>query len=567
MNVLMISAMPTLFGLLVKGTALLLAAWLICLCLRRASAAMRHSVWVAALGGILLLPILSLSLPRWNVALGYTAAISAAAPVRAAVVLPNTSVSEAANKASSQTVTIPQQTADEGTASAAYLLCRAFVAGSLIWLIGFIGILSQFFVGLRRIEIVRCQSTPLDNLPRAIAEEMRGTLHSNHVVFLQAKAQSKVAVPVTWGLHRPTVLLPAQSASWSEDCLRAALLHELAHIQRRDWLMQTVAHFVCALYWWHPLVWLAANQAREESERACDDLVLGTGMKAADYAQRLVEVVRSLPTGASARTVAVAMAQPSEVEGRVKAVLAAGKSRSHLSQRRLTLTVMMLGFLLFPLSTLRPVLRAAAADAQTRLTSGEFKGHPVIVVDPGHGGQDTGAVGAGGVTEKALNLEIAQHLRSELERRGAIVFLTRDSDTFLPLQARPQFAAQRHADYFVSLHCEVWNNRPDQVAQKSEGTGTAVFFHGQNPKPRQLAQSIGLGIGQATALPPSKVVSDSARFVMGFGVLRGAQMPAALVECGYLNTPQGLSRLQNLRQQQRLAEGIAAGLVAVQVKD
>ena len=579
MNALIISAMPMLVGLLVKATALLLAAWLICLCLRRTSAAARHLAWIAALSGVLLLPLLSVSLPRWNVALGQAAAIPAAAPVRAAFVLLNTSAPETVDKVSLQAVTSPQQAAEEEAASAvsvqpkssatysvaSYFVPLVFAAGLSIWLIGFIGVLTQFFVGLRRISGVRRRSMPLGDLPRAAAEEVRRTFRSDHVTFLQAKAHD-VAVPVTWGLHRPTVLLPAQSAFWSEDCLRAALLHELAHVQRRDWLTQAAAHFVCALYWWHPLVWLAAKQAREESERACDDLVLGTGMMAADYAQRLVEVVRSLPTGSPTRTVAVAMAQPSEVEGRVKAVLATGKDRSRLSQRRLAFTVMMLGFLLLPLSTLRPVLRAAAADGQTRLTSGNFNGHPIIVVDPGHGGQDTGAVGAGGVTEKALNLEIAQHLRAELERRGAIVFLTRDSDTFLPLPERPQFAARHHADYFVSIHCEAWNNEPSQVAQKSEGTGTAVYFHGQNLKQRQLAQSISLGIGQATALPPSKVVSDAMRFVTGFAVLREAQMPAALVECGYLNNSLGLKRLQDPRQQQRLAEGIAAGLVAAQAQ-
>ena len=585
MNALMISAMPTLFSLLVKATALLLGAWLICLCLRRTSAAVRHLVWIAALSGILLLPVLSTALPRWNVAVGHAAEIPVVATVQAvptaSITSSTLSALEGVSSEDAQSVSVRQQTAGEETSSAAQditaklqssnsysigsYLFLVFATGSLIWLIGFIAVLLQFFVGLRRIGEVRHQSLSLENLPRAVAEEVCRTFRSDYVDFLQAKAQSAVAVPVTWGLHRPTVLLPAKSASWSEDCLRAALLHELAHVQRRDWLTQTVAHFICALYWWHPLVWLAAKHAREESEQACDDLVLGAGMTATDYAQRLVEVVRSLPAGASTRSVAVAMAEPSEVERRVKAVLATGKDRTHLSQKQLAFTAV-IGFMLLPLSTLQPVMRAAA-DSQARLASDKFKGHPVIVVDPGHGGLDTGAVGAGGVTEKTLNLEIAHQLRAELERRGAIVFLTRDADTTLSISGRPQIGAQRHADYFVSLHCDVWNNRPDQVAQKSEATGTAVYFHGQNPKQQRLAQSIGLGIGQATALSPSKVASDTTRFVKGFGVLREAQMPAVLVECGYMNFPQGLDRLQNPRQQQRLAEGIAAGLVAVQVQD
>ena len=242
-----------------------------------------------------------------------------------------------------------------------------FGAGLALWLAGFAGVLARFFVGLGRINRIGKRALPLEGVAAAIAQDGRQQLAVRPLTFLQVRPEDRpedtVAVPVTWGLSRPTVLLPAQAASWSEDCLRAALLHELAHVQRWDWLTQGTTLFICALYWWHPLVWVAAKKARAESERACDDLVLNAGMNATDYAQRLVEVMRSMPKGPAPRTVAIAMAQPSEVSGRITAVLVKGRRRGPLSRRKAATALLILSLVLTPLAVLRPVAQAAPQTA------------------------------------------------------------------------------------------------------------------------------------------------------------------------------------------------------------
>src|SRR6185436_15883755 len=98
-------------------------------------------------------------------------------------------------------------------------------------------------------------------------------------------------VPMTWGVIRPSILLPQAAAEWSAQRLDAVLQHELAHVQRFDALTQWLAHFACALYWFHPLVWYAAKQMRAERERACDDLVLHSGIQPSVYASDLLEIV------------------------------------------------------------------------------------------------------------------------------------------------------------------------------------------------------------------------------------------------------------------------------------
>ena len=383
MSALTIHSLPTLLlGSLIKSTFLLLAAWAVSYLLRRASAATRHLVWSVALGGVLLLPLLSLSLPQWKVAWGHA---SAAAPMAAPqapllplaptdapavsqVAPPSAPASEKSEGLPAVTAVswaVPVPTSGHQFPTVTY----ALGIGLFAWLIGLLSVLCQLFVGLSRLARTERRSLPLEHAELRLAEDVRGRMGLRRPVrFLRATEANTIAVPVTWGVFRPVVLLPAQSSAWSEDCLRAALLHELAHVQRWDWPTQLMGRLACALYWWHPLVWWATRQAREESERACDDLVLGVGMKATDYAQRLVEVVRSMPEGAPSRTVAIAMAQPSEVEGRVRAVLAKERERGPVARRGVAAVLTVVALVLLPLASLRMAVQAQQADDGSILT-------------------------------------------------------------------------------------------------------------------------------------------------------------------------------------------------------
>lgn len=179
----------------------------------------------------------------------------------------------------------------------------------------------------------------------------------------------------------------------------------------------------------------------------------------------------------------------------------------------------------------------------------------IVVVDPGHGGHDTGS-GDAPPYEKQLTLEIGRRLRDTLTQNGATVYMTRADDTFISVMSRPQVAVNRQADYFVSVHCDSFGAR----GARNLRSGTTVYFHAQNPAGRALARSIVNRVAEVSGIPAVGIKSDTIRFQTGFGVLRGSPMPAVLVECGYINSDADLAKLRNSDAQQHIAEGIVAGL-------
>ena len=99
--------------------------------------------------------------------------------------------------------------------------------------------------------------------------------------------------PVSAGAWKPAVILPENAEGWDINCRRSVLLHELAHVARRDVLTQTVAGIVSGLYWFNPICWLGLFQMRKLRELACDDLVLRCGQQPSGYADVLLGIARS----------------------------------------------------------------------------------------------------------------------------------------------------------------------------------------------------------------------------------------------------------------------------------
>lgn len=239
-------------------------------------------------------------------------------------------------------------------------------------------------------------------------------------------------------------------------------------------------------------------------------------------------------------------------------------------------------------STASDPLRMAAITPPQRSAA-----HPLVMIDPGHGGRDPGTEAAGVVAEKDLALQVAQRLRQSLAARGANAELTRDSDVFLNLAERTQLANRAGADLFISIHMnsspdtdtagiEVYylNNTNDRatmrLARMENGVAGGYGAPGE-PNLNYILTDLrqGYKANESASLAQmieAETVADTAASLgirvnpLGakkgpFYVLVGADMPSVLVECGFLSNPAETRLLVQPRYQQALADGIAAAVM------
>ena len=326
----------------VKATILLLVAAGGTLLLRRSSAALRHLVWALACAGVLVLPVASALLPNWRVAawpsLGMAPAFDVTQTAGPSLVdrqAPRHPATPAAQPEVRDSRPAAMQTANAPVSDAAvrFRVATDWTALVLpIWLSGVAAVLVLLMVGMARIAWLDRVTGPVRDeawlvLVADLSRELRLT---RSVRVLQAPGP---AMPMTWGLRRPAILLPAAADAWPAERRRDVLLHELAHVKRHDFLTQLIACVACAVYWFHPLVWLAAARLREERERACDDHVLRAGATPSVYATHLLEIARGLRAARATSLASVAMARPAQLATRLIDVLDGRRCRDTLSPR------------------------------------------------------------------------------------------------------------------------------------------------------------------------------------------------------------------------------------------
>jgi TonB family protein len=316
--------------LILKTTVLLAVAWIAAGTLRRQSAALRHCVWALGILGALALPFLTTLLPAFQVG------------------TPGSAIDMVI-------VASPAETAPADasiTASGLSRFNKAIVVLAL-WALGSILIVLRLLAGVARLAWIASRSKPMleSGLMRVLTVQSESFGVSRPVRMLQCA--SPEAMPLTWGVLKPRIILPQGAAEWPEERLRTVLSHELAHIRRHDWLLQICAEFLRAFYWFHPLAWIAADRLRHESEGACDDLVLNSGIEAPEYARQLVTLARTLKGPAHRFSTALAIARRSNLERRLASMLNPSLNRRPVSRKAGALSVVCGLFLLLPTAALR----------------------------------------------------------------------------------------------------------------------------------------------------------------------------------------------------------------------
>lgn len=377
--------------LCVRGLVLCLLAAATLLLLRRAAAAYRHLICILALCGLLILPLarrlmppLPLLSPAPPVPLHRSIAMEEAAQRRSPANMPSkpdpSPAQSREQRAPTQATTllpqdhapiapgttaIPLAARPERSRSATALLLSA------IWGLGAAALLIRLVVALLRLHRLERESRDAD---------LAGT---------PVRVSAQVETPLTWGIRKHIILLPAALLSADPAVCESALSHEQAHIDRRDWVWNLFAEIVCALCWFQPGAWWLRRRMRYESERACDDRVLLSGISGLDYAAHLLQIVQSVRT----HEIAPAMAQCGKMEDRMRHIL---DTRTPRRANRLCLALAApLGVALLSLAAVRLSARPAEAkplpDSGSHLSRAE---RPALSPQPSTSAPATDVAGA-----------------------------------------------------------------------------------------------------------------------------------------------------------------------------
>jgi beta-lactamase regulating signal transducer with metallopeptidase domain len=344
-------------------TAILALGFVATTLLHRRSAAMRHLAWTLTMFSALLLAPVSALAPRFDITVPgeFAAAVLNPAASRAPAELSlETRVVSGASRAVVSGPAVP---------SVAQSLEAARTVGEsalLIWATGALLIVGWFALGHIGLSRLARRAISIESGPwSAELAEIAARMNVRRPIRLAVS--NELGTPITWRAAHPAILLPPNAEHWSADRRRVVLLHEVAHISRLDYLSQALGAVVCALYWLHPLAWLAARRMRAESERAADDRVIAAGTLPTDYATHLLNVARGAIELRLTGAVAIGMARKSTLEGRMLALLDDRRDRRSTSRLGQALAVTFGLSALVAVASIHPV----SAEAQDRRAQAE----------------------------------------------------------------------------------------------------------------------------------------------------------------------------------------------------
>ena len=358
---------------------------------RHSRAAVRHVLLAASFGVLLILPIASFVAPPVQIAMP-AAMQEAIGPLESEPVI---QAPATATHSTALTAELPQ-----GSTRLSFT-----TAVTAVWLAGIIVFLVPVVAGLGQVRRLRRSALPWREGCAAVQAIARDARIRRRVDVLQHES---LAGPMTCGVLRPAIVLPGDATTWAEPDLRRAIVHELEHVRRGDWVSQILARIVAAVYWFHPIVWVAWRQMALEAERACDDAVLLSASHKAgaaspdstEYADQLVALARRLST--TSNQPHLAMANRSDLATRVVAVLDSRQRRGRAGAPWLALACVVSAVLIAMMSPLRLV--ASVKITQTAASSGPRQKYDAASIKPCEAEENpTGARGTAGGTNATFS--------------------------------------------------------------------------------------------------------------------------------------------------------------------
>ena len=315
----------------VRGSVLIAVAAVVVWLMRRRAAAVRSVVWQVVACAIVALPVLSEMVPRWRVDVPE---VISASPIAVAsrlhagegALVAAPTRGDGGSAQDGRVSRTGRAEARTGEPNAGGVMAWVVVALFTLWATGALIAIGQLVLSLYRLGLIEQRSRLVEP----------GNVAARVGVLAEVSIPSRVRVlegpahmaPMTWGLFRPRVLIPAGWDRWPAAVRAAVLAHELAHVRRHDLARQLPWDVARVLFWFNPLIAAAAGQARLACEQACDDEVVEHGFSPARYADALLALVRELRGAGLARVPALGGGGESELTKRISALLDPSRARS-----------------------------------------------------------------------------------------------------------------------------------------------------------------------------------------------------------------------------------------------
>lgn len=331
-------------SIIAKATVVLTLALVAVRCARRTRASVRHVILASAFGALLFLPVGVLVLPPAPL-------VVSAETSRGVLAARQIDVQLNDGRRSITVVDHVRPAASDHPTDRGAALLRSAWSGAVLLCLAPVAVALWRLRDLRRCGLPWLKGAPL---AREIAVQA-GVRRPIDLLF-----HADVLTPLTCGFARPAIVLPSDAEQWDDRQLRHAIVHELEHVRRGDTVVQLATRCVCALYWFHPLVWIAWRRLCLESERACDDAVLRDSERT-EYAEQLVALAGRLSS--HAWLPGVSMANRSDLSARIAAILDSGQPRGRAGASSAGAILGVAGLVIVAISPLRAVTRAQLQTA------------------------------------------------------------------------------------------------------------------------------------------------------------------------------------------------------------
>jgi HEAT repeat protein/beta-lactamase regulating signal transducer with metallopeptidase domain len=315
-----------------RGALLLAIAFLVARLLKSQPAAVRHVLWTGALAGVMAMPILAavapvvpVTVPTRVLQMSPTADNSLGSTEEQATGQRSEARGQSEGAPTASTSDSNLTTAIQAVTTPWYRWFTPVTWAIVLWLVGVAVFSIRLLVGFLALARMRRHGREAQDSVAELADACaaRLGLHDTPRVIISPR----VAMPCTAGWIKPVIVLPEGYDAWSRERLEVVLLHELSHIRRMDIVPHVLSEFTRVVYWFNPLVWLAAARLRAEAEMATDDRVVDAGAKPSDYAAHLLDIVRQSQRIWHPAPL-MPLARRNEFEGRMLAILESGGNRA-----------------------------------------------------------------------------------------------------------------------------------------------------------------------------------------------------------------------------------------------